>query len=275
MKRIVADGERGILWEEKGKWERKGPPCHALCAGCGRVYCAGEKRCICLEAESGEALFDFPLPGGVCALEMLGEKVCALSSDADCLNAFCAHTGTLLFSAPAGVYPRDLCISPCGKFLAAAGGAAGEILLFDDTLSCIQKRRVPGAACAVCFLPRGMAALCAVGEEELSSQLITFSPRGAAKEIYSFPDAPCALCMLSNGALLAGCHGEVALLRTDGRILYRRPCAYPARIRPNGRNALICDGWEGCVTDLQGRIFCQGSDPKDVAERGKQFGIGE
>lgn len=264
MKIWVADGEEGLMgWDGSG-WRRMGEGGYALCAGMGKIFCAGASRCLCLGGMGGEALFDFPVPGGVCAMGMVGERICALSSDADSLSAFCARTGVLLFSAPAGDYPRDLCVSPCGKYLAVAGGAAGEILLFDESLSCIQKRRVPGAACAVCFLPRHIAALCAVGDQELSARLMLISKRGVVEEVFSCPHAPCALCPLPGGKVLVGCHGEVAAICEDGHVLRRVSCAYPARLRPFRGEAMILDGWQGRVITLGGRMLYQGREPWDA-----------
>ena len=264
MKIWVADGEAGLMQGDGNSFFRAGEECLALCAGLGHIYCAGRKRGQCLDGVSGKMLFDFPVPGGICAMGMLGDQVCALSADADSLSAFCGHTGALLFSAPAGDYPRDLCISPCGKYLAVAGGAAGEILLFDRSLSCIQKRRVPGAVCAVCFLARHMAALCAVGDQELSARVMRISPRGVAEEIYDCPRAPCSMCALSGDRLLVGCHEELALLRGDGRVMRRFSCAYPARLRPYRDGALICDGWQGTVRALGGPVLYRGKEPGDV-----------
>jgi len=264
MKIWVADGEAGLMQGNGQGFCWAGESCCALCAGLGHIYCAGQKRGVCLDGGSGDVLFDFPVPGGICAMGMLGERVCALSSDADCLSAFCAHTGALLFSAPAGDYPRDLSISPCGKYLAVAGGAAGEVLLFDDNLSCIQKRRVPGAACAVCFLPRHMAALCAVGDQELSTRVMRISPRGVAEEMYVSPQVPCSMCALEGNRFLVGCHGEIALLRGDGRVLRRFSSVYPNRLRPFREGALICDGYQGTVRCLGGPILYQGKEPWDA-----------
>lgn len=261
----VADGARGLMRGSGGAYRQMGPPGNALCLSGGRVFCAGQNRCACLDRESGETLFDFPVPTGVCALAALGDVVCALSSDADSLSAFSAQTGEMLFSAPAGAYPRDLCVSPCGRYIAVAGGAAGEVALFDETLACVQRRRVPGAACAVCFLPRCLAVLCAVGDGDLSSRLLRVSPRGVIEEMYSCPSAPCALCATPGGQCLMGCHGAVFRLRADGHLSYRVPCAYPARLRNFREGALICDAWQGCVLTVTGRPLYTGKEPWDVA----------
>ena len=67
----------------------------------------------------GEALFDFPVPPGVCALRLFRGMICALSTEADSVSAYDPDTGQMLYAAPAGTYPRDLCAG--GRWLAAAG----------------------------------------------------------------------------------------------------------------------------------------------------------
>ena len=124
MQLWVADGEAGLMRTVNGACIRVGPPGNALCAGWGRVYCAGQSCCVCYDRLTGKMLFDVSVPSGVCALAILEDRVCALSADADSVTAFSALTGEMLFSAPAGINPRDLCISRQGRFLAAAGGEA-------------------------------------------------------------------------------------------------------------------------------------------------------
>lgn len=264
VKMWVADAQMGLMLVTENGCRKIGPPGCALCAGKGKIYCAGTGRCGCYDWKTGEMCFDFPLPGGVCALGMAGDKICALSSDADSISAFDGERGELLFSAPAGVYPRDFSVSPCGRYLAVAGGAAGEILLFDEMLQCRMRHRVAGIACGVAFLPRCLAALCAVGEGELSARLLLISPRGVMEEAFLCPDVPCALCALPGGQCLIGCHGAVYGLRADGKIMPRLACAYPARIRLAHGQGLICDAWQGDVLRLNGRCLYRGKEPADA-----------
>lgn len=268
VKLYVADGEAGLMIGEGEKWRRAGPAGEAVCAFRGCIFCAGQGMGACYRGATGERIFDLSLPTGVCALCPLGGNICALSQDADCICAFCPFTGEMRYSAPAGVYPRDLCQSPCGRFLAAAGGMAGEILLMDEGLRCVKKYRVPGAACAVAFLPRGMLALCAVGEGELSSRLMKISPRGVMEEMHSFPDPPCCLCPLPGGRCLVGCHNQVICLRADGKITHRMAFPCPVRIRQLRGKLAICDICRGEIADGQGRILYRGGAPEDAAEAG-------
>lgn len=260
----VADGKRGVIRLGAGETKTLGPPGEALCVLNGRLFCAGCARCVCRGIRDGKALLDFPLPGGVCALCPLGGMVCALSSEADSLSAFSPETGQLLFTAPAGVYPRDLCLSPCGRYAAVAGGAAGEVLIFDGGLHCVRRHRLPGAPCAVCFLPRALAALCAVGDGELSARLMLISPRGVVEEVFACPQVPCSLCALSGGRYLVGCHGAVYHFRGDGQLTGRTPCAYPCRMRPLRQGGMICDACSGSVLSADGQPMYQGEEPWDA-----------
>lgn len=260
----VADGERGLMLGQNGKYRRVGAPGRALCAAAGRIYCAGEKRCVCYDRATAALLFDFSVPPGVCDLAAMGDCVYALSADADSVTSFRADTGEACFCAPAGNYPRALRVSPRGNCLAVAGGAAGEILLLDGCLRLAARHRVPGTAVDVCFLPRGMAALCAVGDGELSAHLMRISPRGVLEEAFAAPLVPSALCALGAGRCLVGCHGEVAAVRGDGRVAFRLPCPYPARLCAGSGEALIVDPWQGTVLRLTGERVYQGGEPMNV-----------
>ncbi len=260
----MADMGKGLMRIAGGQMRRIGPPGSALCGGNGCVFCAEQHRCICYDASSGQTRFDFPVPTGVCALELLGRYICALSADADCLCVYDSATGAPALSLPAGVYPRALARSPCGRYLAIAGGASGEVWVLDRGFSCVQQQRVPGVACGVCFLPRALAVLCAVGESQLTACLTRISPRGVCEEGMRWDAVPCGLFALSDGGCLVGCHGEITCLRRDGQIAFRRPCPYPARMRPSRDGPLICDGWQGSVLTMNGRALYQGKEPADV-----------
>ncbi|MBR1584676.1 MAG: hypothetical protein IJ662_03965, partial [Clostridia bacterium] len=218
--------------------------------------------CTCYDRR-GTPLFQFPAPPNGCDLAAGGGVVYCLSGDADSVTAYAARDGELLFSAPAGAYPRALALGPDGQCLAAAGGAAGEILLFDPGLRLRRTIRVPGVACGVCFLGKGMAALCAVGDGELSSALFRISPWGVTEEIFTCPQGPCCLQAVDNGCAV-GCHGAVYFLTPEGRVQRALPCAYPARIRRIPGGALICDPWQGQVLLRNGKGIHRGPAPEDA-----------
>jgi len=260
----AADGEAGLMVKNGAEYVKIGPPGEALCPYSGRVFCAGRGECRGYRPDTGEILLSMAVPGGICAMAAFGGRLCALSSEADCLCALCPRTGEMHFSTPAGNYPRGLCLSPCGRFLAVAGGASGEALLFDQQLCCLQQLRLPGVCCGICFLARGMAALCAVGEGELSSRLMHISPRGVIEEMLAFPDVPCSLCALPGGGCLAGFNGQVIGLRPDGRIFLRLPVGYPACIRHLAGCSMICDLSPGRIITTDGTCIYRGPAPWDV-----------
>lgn len=265
MQLWVADEERGLMRAEDGVCRQAGPPGAALCAGWGRVFCAGQRRCVCVDRQSGDMLFDVAVPTGVCAMAVIGEAVCALSADADSVTAFSVQTGELLFSAPAGAYPRDLCPSPQGRLLAVAGGAAGSVTLLDGSLRLLREYRLPGAVCGVCFPPRCLLALCAVEREDaVASRLLRLSARGARKEIAASPLAPACLCALPDGGCVMGCMGEAVLFSPRQQAVLRRPFPCPARIRPSARGPLICDPCRGGVFLLSGEALYRGKSPQDA-----------
>lgn len=255
----VADGALGLFRDGEALW---GQPCFALCRERHYCYAAGQQRCCCLHRTTGRPLFDFPLPGGVCAMACFGGHLCALSTEADCLCAFHPSNGRLCLSAPAGNYPRHFAISPCGRYAAIAGGAAGEVLLMDGQLQCLRTFRVPGAAVGLGFLPRGMAVLCAVGDEEISTRLYSISLRGVTEEIFSCPQPPCFLCPLPGGRLWIGCHGGIWQLH-NGRPVGRIPCVCPGRIRSTECGPLFADSWQGTVQNEKGCVLYQGREPAD------------
>lgn len=262
MRLWVADGERGLMLADGRGWRAAGPPGRLLCRAEGCIFCAGESACFCCD-DAGHALRRFAIPSGACAMEAAGGRVYLLSSDADSLSAWDAKTGALILSAPAGVYPRGLAVRPDGRLLAAAGGAAGEILLFGADLRLLKTYRVPGVAVGVCFLPQGLAALCAVGDGEVSGALLRISPRGVVKTLFSCPETPCRLCATREGCA-AGCYGRVYFFGGQGRLLRAVSCACPEGLRACGEWTLIADPWEGRVTLEDGTCVYQGASPDDA-----------
>lgn len=258
----VADGEAGFFRTETGNILRLGPPGRALCRGPEGVFCAGDGICRRYDGE-GECTLSFAVPGGVCALTYGKGTVFALSGEADCVTGWSARRGDVRFCAPAGVYPRAMAMRPDGEVLAVAGGAAGEILLLDAQLHLLHSHRVPGVAVGVCFLSRGLAALCAVGEEERAALLLRISPWGVTEPLFSCAEGPCCLACRADRCMV-GCHGRVYCLRPDGRVARVVPAPYPARIRWARGEALICDPWQGTVAAPGGPCCFAGAAPEDV-----------
>ncbi|MBQ9263480.1 MAG: hypothetical protein IJ189_04630 [Clostridia bacterium] len=257
----AADAERGLIRID-GNDRRQVGPAGRLCASPGQVFCAGERDCCCYDA-GGRLLFRFPGPPGVGGMTAGDGMIYLLSSDADSISAYASSDGSLLCAAPAGVYPQGLCVRPDGHRIAVAGGAAGEILLFDAQLRLLRSHRVPGMAVGVGFLPKGMAALCAVGDREISTLLLRISPWGVTEELFSCPEAPCCLHAAADGCAV-GCHGAVHFLRSDGRTRRTLPCAFPGVIRQCQGVPLICDFSTGRVLLPNGRTLYRGEAVEDA-----------
>ena len=228
----VADGEKGLMLLDQNGCRRVGPPGEALCQTGGRLWCAGTERCYCYAERTGDCLCDTALPTGVCALAALRNRVYALSSDADSITAFTADTGEIIGCTPAGVYP--------------AGGASGEMLLFDTDLNKLKTYRLPGTVCGVCFLARGMAALCAVERgETLAARLYAVSFRGVVEDFFSLPLVPNCLCPLPDGGCVMGCCGEIIRFHTNKKAALRQPFSCPLRLRAARDCILLCEAGDG------------------------------
>lgn len=260
MELWTADRKAGLL--RAGK-TLDASPCLSLCAMGNRIFAAGMQQGLCLEKERGETLFSFPLPPDCGCLFPFGGQLCALSREADCLCAFSPIDGRLCLSAPAGSYPRDACVSPCGKYAAVAGSAAGEVMVYDTSLHLLRRHRVPGSAVGVCFVPRGLAVLCAVGEESITSRLYLISQRGVTEEVFAHPQPPLCLYALDGGRLLMGVHGGLLHLSHAARLTGRTLCVCPGRIRKGNPGICFADPWQGGIYDLQGKKLSASPEPAD------------
>ena len=256
MRIWIGDGQAGLMVDGRRVDDR---PCRALCSSGARVYGAFGEMGGCFEGN--EKAFDFPLPPGTNTLLPFGGHVCALGSECDCVWALCPGDGGVRLTAPAGSYPRHACVSPCGRYLAVAG--TGEVVMLDRALRCVCRHRVAGAAVDVCFLPRALAVLCAVGEEKITSRLLMISGRGVTEEVCVVPRLPCRLLALPGGRMLMGMHGQVLHLDARGKPVGRTPCVYPSRMRLTPRGAMFADGWQGGVYTLQGQQIAACAEPED------------
>lgn len=242
----VADGEKGLMLLDENDCRRVGPPGETLCRAGEKIWCAGAGWCRCYAEGRGEFLCETALPTGICAMAAMNNQVYALSSDSDSVTAFDAATGEILCCTPAGVYPRDLCAHPDGKLLLTAGGASGKMLLFDADLNKLKTYRLPGTVCGACFVPRGLAALCAVERgETLAARLYAVSFRGVTEEIFSSPLVPNFLVGLPDGGFVLGCCGEIVRFRANKKAALRQPFSCPLRLRASRGAMLLCEAGEG------------------------------
>ena len=245
----IADEERGLLCPFSSRTLCPQPLC--LCACGSAVVCACLREGRVYAGDSGRELACYPLPPGVrCMCALPGALYC-LSGEADSLSMLCPMTGQLLLCAGAGCDPRDMTMSPDRRLLAAAGGAAGQLLLYDcRDLRLLRGIPLPGIVPAACFCGAELMALCAVEEGEIAARLYRVSPRGVVSELRRLPGLPGALLSLPDGSLLTGTLGQLLHLRPDGRVLHRFPAALPARLRLYRGFALCADPLDAAVRRL-------------------------
>ena len=243
----IADEERGLLGPGGGE-----PLCAAplaLCACGSALVCACMREARVYALDTGREVAAYPLPPCTRRMCALPGALYCLSGDGDSLSLLCPMTGQLRLCVRAGCDPRDLALSPDCRLLAAAGGAAGRLLLFDSvTLRPLRDIPLPGVVDAVCFRGAELLALCAIENGEISAGLYHISVRGVVTELRRLPGLPGALLPLPGGELLVGALGTLLLLRSDGRLLRRYPCGLPARLR-------LCRGHALCADPLEGRLL--------------------
>lgn len=232
-----ADGDRRLC---------DNPLC--LCACGDSVVCACPNGAYVYAQRDARELARYPLPPGAVRLCSLPGALYCLSGEADSVSLLCPATGRLRVCAQAGCYPRDMRLSPDGRALAVAGGAAGTLLTLDAReLSLMQKTPLPGVVCALSFAGAAVYALCAAGESDIRACLYRVSPRGVIEEMLRLDGLPGALLALADGGVLAGVAGTLLRLRSDGRVAWRIPCGLPSNLRLYGGYALCADPLEGRV----------------------------
>jgi hypothetical protein len=174
-----------------------------------------------------------------------------LSGEADSLHTVAAATGELLYGNAAGVYPRSVQVHPTGKLVAVAGGAAGEVLLFQaPSLNLYRRIPVPGIACQAAFVEGGLAVLCAVEDEEVQTLLgFIAGNRAIMEEIAMLPGLPGALAPLPDGTVLAGSVGMLAQVSIRLKKVVWRSDSFglPGTLSVHGDEVLVSDPLMGKV----------------------------
>jgi len=265
----IADAERGLMHISKMS-ERLHPAALCLTVCGGLVICAAPDRALCF-APDARPTGEYPLPPGVCRMCALPGALYALSSEADSVSLLCPVTGRLRLCAQAGCYPRDMQLSPCGRYLAVSGGAAGQLLLYAaQDLTLLRRIPLPGIACAAVFSGQQLFAVCAVEENELTTHVLRISPRGVQSEIFTVCAMPGALHSLHDHTLLLGVLGESIRLRADGRVLQRYPAGLVQSIRAYAGFALAADPLSGQVQRVpyaigkSAGVVYPGASPSDM-----------
>lgn len=265
----IADEERGLMHISR---ETRMLCPQALCLTiCGdSVICAARESARAYAPDAQE-IACYPLPPGVCRMCALPGALYCLSSEADSVSLLCPVTGRLRLCAQSGCYPRDMKISPCGRMLAVAGGAAGQLLILSaQDLQLLHRFSLPGVVYAVSFAGSSLYALCAVEDGDISSHLIRLSARGVQSDIFHDSGLPGALCTLRDQTLLLGMLGAAVRLRPDGRVLQRYAGGLAQSIRVYGDFAWLADPLAGCVQRVplsigkSAETIYLGASPSDV-----------
>lgn len=265
----IADSERGLVYmRESARLLCRQAQCLTVCGD--RVICAAHDSARVFTPE-GQLIGQYPLPPGTCRMCALPDALYVLSSEADSVSLLCPMTGRLRLCAQAGCYPRDMRLSPCGRYLLIAGGAAGEALIFSaQDLTLLSRCALPGIVCAAAFMGRDVCALCAAEESDVTTLALRISPRGVTSEMLQKRGLPGAICALPDQTLLLGLLGETLRLRPDGRILQRYPGGLAQSIRAWREMALIADPVDGSVQRVTYSIgksaekIYLGASPSDV-----------
>ncbi len=180
-----------------------------------------------------------------------------LSGEADSLHAVAAETGELIYGNEAGVYPRSIHVHPNGKTVAVAGGASGEVLLFQaPSLNLYRRISVPGIACRVAFVEGGIAVLCAVEDDEVQTLLgYIGSNRSQMDEVMVLPGLPGTLQPLPDGSVLASSVGTLAKVPLRQKAMVWRSDSFglPGALSVWGEEVLVSDPLLGKVMALNWR----------------------
>ena len=228
-------------------------PC-APCTGGGRVAlcCRQLRECLCLGANGMEIISRMPALPAVCGMcfSSCGGMLYQLSSEADCVHALNAKDGTLLYSAPVGVFPRSMRLSPSGKSLLCAGGASNESLLLKTTdLSVMSRVETPSPCLLADFWAGGLVLVCAAESEGIQTVVYTLG-LGGLREVAQTAGLPCALCVCPDGkSALLSTHTEMLKMDlSNGNVQWRSAqWALCMRAECRQNHALLSDLPDGSV----------------------------
>lgn len=172
-----------------------------------------------------------------------GRYLYLLSGDSDQLTACRAQDGGLLFSNQAGVYPQGMSLSADGRWLAAAGGASGEVLIMEAPGLRLERRIcVPGSPCRVCFHGRRLLILCSVEDRgELAAAVYSWES-GQLMKLALLPGLAGDMAVQPDGSVIASAFGHLCCLSRSGRMVWRAaPPGLPDRFDLKGGLLLAAD----------------------------------
>ena len=146
---------------------------------------------------------------------------------------------------------------PNGKLVAVAGGAAGEVLLFQaPSLNLYRRIPVPGIACHAAFVDGGLAVLCAVEDDEVQTMLgFMAGNRSRMEEVVMLPGLPGVLQPLPDGSILASSQGTLVKVSLRQKAIVWRSDSFglPGGLSVWGEELLASDQLLGKVMALNWR----------------------
>lgn len=197
----------------RGAWEKVACPlaCPSLLAEDGAVADA--------HARLGWREGLFPLPPGTERLLRCRWGYAALSGETDGLSLM-DERGQLLLTAPAGVYPQDMCPLPDGLTLAVCGGADSRVRLFSlPGLRAGRSFPVPGHVQRIAWGSGALGVLSLVEEEGLRCLVSRISlGTGRVTLLATLPGLPGAICADGRGGWWAAATEQLCHVDRAGRI---------------------------------------------------------
>lgn len=207
MRILLCCGEQGLLTYNDG-WQRL--PCplaspRLLAVAGGRMAVADPDQGMLWAMERLT-----PIDRGAEAQLLSPEHALVLSGETDCLSLIELRTGQMLVTAPAGMYPQEMCLVN-RRLVAVCGGADGSVRLMDPwTLYTRQTFSLPGHTQRITCSGGAMYVLCAVYEGMLHCLLYRIRSDGQIKRLLTLPGLPGALCPDGRGGVWAAASETLA-----------------------------------------------------------------
>lgn len=262
MNLFMTDCQQGLFLYHSATHIRRPIDCslacpYMPCATRDLLLCACRKECdcCCISRRSLEENYRFPALPALSALcvSACDRYIYQLSSEADCVHTLHLGTGEIMYACKAGVFPRDMKLMSQGQLLLVAGGASGEVLLFQTPgLSLYRQLSVPGCCCSAEDWQDGLVFLCAVENQDIQTAVLTLAPSKIRPvEILRLDGQPGGLCVCPDRqtALVGTLDGLMKICLRTGRILWNLPnLPLCSQIKCQGGFALAS-------ADLGGQVF--------------------
>ncbi|MDR1570726.1 MAG: lactonase family protein [Oscillospiraceae bacterium] len=176
-----------------------------------------------------------------------GSRLWALLGGADTLLMMDAYSGEWLMSAPVGSHPRDLRLDRSGRYLIAAGGDTGTVVVLEaDTLIKQAEYAVDGPAVGAFFAIDGVVILSETGDYEPFAQVGVYTKTGEFERLFLLPGIPTCFSMAMNGLIVGHLNAMTMLNLQHREVRWRiNVQGLPDLITPAGRLACYMDRLTG------------------------------